>query len=241
MSKSKTNKQLDKHDEKLWADDFDQFIGNLDQSSTVDGAGPSNNLYVGTGNSAANFNVFVNHDADIELGLKIKYRQGNDILPDSVDADGTAHYTAPDGRQVADPAHGVPGPNANRAAWSFDFSVNTGIEGSSNTLDDFDFRIVIESGDGERGVFNLQHVAPGVTPWASANGTGGFADEDGPGGNTAGGSPQISQNSVNLGFGFMQAIFGSDFADAGETYDIQLQAFDGMKMIGLVHDTLVLA
>jgi hypothetical protein len=48
--------------------------------------------------------------------------------------------------------------------WNFDFAVNTGIEGSTNILDDSDFRIVIESGYGERGVFNLQHVSPGVTP-----------------------------------------------------------------------------
>src|SRR5215213_6178181 len=95
-----------------------------------------------------------------------------------------------------------------RASWNFDFSVNTGIGGSTKTLEHFDLRIVIESGDGERGVFNLQHDAPGVTPWNQAGGPGVINDDDGPGpGDVAGGSPQISQNSVNLGFNFMQGIF----------------------------------
>jgi hypothetical protein len=156
MAKRKTNEQLDKHDDKLHAHDFDQFHGNLDQSSTDDGAGPSNNTNVGTGNTAAGYDIFVNHDADIELGLKLHLRNGPDIAPN---LDGT--YDVPSGDQAP-----------NRAKWNFDFSVNTGIEGSTNTLDDFDFRIVIESGDGERGVFNLQHVAPGVTPWLSSNGNG---------------------------------------------------------------------
>jgi hypothetical protein len=113
-------------------------------------------------------------------------------------------------------------------------------QGSTKTLDDFDFRIVIESGDGERGVFNLQHVAPDVTPWQAAGYPEftGFSDDDGPGGNTPGGSPQISQNSVNFGFGFMQTIFGADYNDAGEHYDIQIQAFDGLRLIGVVQDSI---
>jgi hypothetical protein len=120
-----------------------------------------------------------------------------------------------------------------RTSWNFDFSVNTGIEGSTKTLDDFDFRIVVTSGDGEKGVFNLRHDAPGVTPWVGEFGQ--INDDDGVGpGNLPGGSPQISQNSVNLGFGFMQAVFGTDYADAGESYHIELQAFDGLRLIGHV-------
>jgi hypothetical protein len=100
-------------------------------------------------------------------------------------------------------------------------------------LDDFDFRIIIESGDGEQGVFDLQHLGPGDTPWANSPPTGGFGDEDGS-------NPQLSQNSVNLGFGFMQAIFGTDALDAGETYDITLQAFDHGKIVVQVHDHILL-
>jgi hypothetical protein len=200
----KQNAQFDKHDEKLKVKHYDETFGSLDPTSTDDGAGPTGNLTVGTGIPATNFNIFTNHDDNIELGLKIHLRTGPDVAPTSIDVDGTAHYDVPAGDQS-------PG----RAKWNFDFSVNTGIEGSDATLDDFDFRIVIESGDGERGVFNLQHVAPGITPWADGNG-GVINDDDGFGpGNQPGGSAQISQNSVNLGFGFMQAIFGTDYNDAG--------------------------
>jgi len=111
---------------------------------------------------------------------------------------------------------------------------NTGLDGSTKTLDNFDFRITVKSGDGEQGVFDLRHVAPGDTPWSNATNTGGFEDEDGS-------NPQLSQNSVNLGFNFMKAIFGTDALDAGETYDITLQAFDHGKIVAQVHDYLVVA
>jgi hypothetical protein len=216
-------------------DDYD--FGTLDSSSYDDhgtATTSDDEMFFGDGNLPTNYNIVVDTKADIELGLKIHYRQGDDITPITVDADGTAHYEAPAGTQVVDPAHGVSVAHPNRAAWNFDFSVNTGIDGSTNTLDDFDFRIIIESGDGEVGVFDLQHVGPGNTPWVDAALTGGFADEDGS-------NPQLSQNSVNLGFNFLKNIFGTDALDAGETYDIKLQAFDDKgKIVAQVHDTLLL-
>ena len=209
----KLNRKFDQHDDHLKVKDFDRTFGNLDPSSTKDAAGPSNDIFPGTGNSAANFKIFTNHDDNIELGLKIKLFRGADVLPG---ADGG--FDVPDG---ASPLQ------ATRAAWNFDYSVNTGIEGSTQTLDAFDFRIVITSGDGERGVFNLMDVAPGNTPWLHSGGLGGFSDADGL-------NAQVSQGSVNFAFAFMKAIFGADFADAGEHYDIELQAFDGLRLVGQV-------
>jgi hypothetical protein len=221
------NARFDRHDDRLRVDEDDYTtFGSLDPSSTEDGT----YLWVGTGNSATNFNTFVNHEENLELGLKIKYRGGEDILPTTTENDGSENYEVPAG--LAEGSDWA-------AKWSFDFSVNTGINGSDETLDEFDFRIVVTSGDeGERAVFNLDHVSPGVTPWVHRDG-GGFADEDGYGtGQVLGGSPQISQNSVNLGFNFMQEIFGDDYADAGEQYNIQLQAFDGHKLVGIVENTV---
>ncbi len=43
---------------------------------------------------------------------------------------------------------------------------------------------------------------------------------------------------MNLGFAFMQAIFGTDYNDAGEHYDIYLQAFDHNRLIGAVHQSI---
>jgi len=213
----------------------DHSIGTLDQSSYDTKGTPStadDEMFFGDGNKPTNYNISVDSKTDIELGLKIHYRQGADIIPTSVDADGTAHYAVPSGTQVVDPAHDVGVANPNRAAWNFDFSVNTGLNGSTHTLDDFDFRITITSGDGEKGVFDLQHLGPGNTPWGTP--AGGFADEDGS-------NPQLSQNSVNLGFNFLKAIFGADALDAGETYDITLQAFDHHhQIVAQVHDAIVL-
>ena len=212
----------------------DRAIGTLD-SSSYDTKGTAattdDEMFFGDGNLPTNYNISVDSKTDIELGLKIHYRQGVDITPTSVDADGTAHYNVPAGTQVIDPAHGVGSARPDRAAWSFDFSVNTGLDGSTKTLDAFDFRIIITSGDGEQGVFDMNHLAPGNTPWGTL--AGGFADEDGA-------NPQLSQNSVNLGFGFLQTIFGADALNAGETYDIQLQAFDHGKIVAQVHDVLLL-
>ena len=120
-------------------------------------------------------------------------------------------------------------PLANAA---YDFSVNTGLDGSAKTLEDFDCPIIITSGDGEKGVFDLKHIGTGNTPWANEAGQG-FSDEDG-------GNPQLSQNSVNFGFQFLKDIFGADALDAGETYDVKLQAFDHGKIVAQVHDAILL-
>src|SRR5262245_33296639 len=111
-------------------------IGTLDQSSYDTHGTPStadDEMFFGDGNKPTNYNISVDSKTHIELGLKIHYRQGDDITPGSVDSDGTAHYQAPSGTQVVDPVHHVPVANASRAAWNFDFSVNTGLDGSTHT------------------------------------------------------------------------------------------------------------
>ncbi len=223
-------------------DDF--HFGTLDVSS-YDTHGTASTaddeLYFGDGNLPTNFNTAV--DGNVELGLKVHYRQGYDILPTSTDSQGNATYNAPAGMQVVDPAHGVSSANANRAAWNFDFSVNTGLGGSAKTLADYDFRITIADDDGNTQVFELQHVAAGDTPWVNvttgvATGptptAGSFADEDGA-------NAQLSQNSVNFGFAFLKNAFGADALSAGEHYDITLQAFDDKgKIVTQVHDAIFL-
>jgi hypothetical protein len=222
----------------------DHSITTLDPSSYDTKGTPTttdDEMYFGDGNLPTNYNISVDSKTHIELGLKIHYRQGNDITPDSVDADGTAHYTVPDGTQVVDPAHGVSSANTARAAWNFDFSVNTGLDGSTKTLDNFDFRIRIADDDGNVQVFDLQHVSPGVTPWVNVTTGAGATLGALSGDNEDGLNPQLSQDSVNMGFGFLQAAFGPDALSAGEHYDILLQAFDHGKIVAQVHDVLVLA
>jgi len=202
----------------LYGNNNSNYFGALDASSTRDGAGPSTEPYWGSGNSTNNYDVFVNHAKNIELGLKIHEYRGSDVAPV-----GDGDY---------DVAAGASPLNANRSTWNFDYSINTGVEGGHKTLDAFDFRITITSGDAnEVAVLDLIHLGAGNTPFHLVGGglADGFADEDGS-------NAQIAQNSVNLGFGFLKAVFGADFQNAGESYTIKLEAFEGHKLIGVVQE-----
>jgi len=218
----------------------EQAIRTLDDSAYNDNGTPGvpgdDQIFVGTGNQPTNYNVSANHAAGLELGLKIHYRQGADITPTSTEADGTAHYVVPHGTQVADAAHNVGGANANRAAWSFDFSVATDTNNTNaKTLADYDFTITIKDGDGNTQVYDLQHLGAGNTPWQLRGGVGTFADEDGL-------NPELSQNSVNIGFAFLQSAFGPDALSPGKQYTIEIAAFDGATgaLVARADDVLVL-
>ena len=213
----------------------EQGFRTLDTSS-LDGSG---NIFVGTGNTGNNYNVSTNHAAGLELGLKIHYRAGNDIQPLSRDADGTAHYLVPLGLQAIDPAHNVNAASANRVAWSFDYSVDTdATETSGKTLADYNFTITISDGEGNTQIYDLQHLSATNTPWVLRGGPGSsnFGDEETGAGAT---SPTLSQNSVNIGFAFLQAAFGNNLA--GKHFDIQLTATDAVTgaLAASVHDQLV--
>src|SRR4051812_33836104 len=118
--------------------DIVDSFGSVD-ASAVNGT----EMYFGDGNTPANYHLQQNNTLGIELGLKEHYRTGDDILHSSVSADGTASFTVPAGTQVADPAHDVGAANANRAAWNFDYVVDTGLNGATTNLSDFTFKIQV--------------------------------------------------------------------------------------------------
>jgi hypothetical protein len=208
-------------------------------ASSVDGSGE---LYFGGGgNFPTNFNVATVADQDIEIGLKVHYRQGDDIQAVANDGAGTAMYIVPDGPQVVDPAHNVPSAAASKAAWSIDYSVNTGLDGSAATLDDFAFKLLIDT-DPTSGTDYLElHLAPNGTgssgyDWEDALGNAIIPDDDG--------TAQVTQNSQNLGF-YLGAIDADPSTPAHDTYtfgpgqfDIELQAYSGSTLLASVHDTL---
>src|SRR4029079_2679816 len=70
----------------------DHSIGTLDASSfNPHGPGTADDeMFFGDGNRPTNYNISVDSKTHIELGLKIHYRTGDDIIPTSVDSDGTA-------------------------------------------------------------------------------------------------------------------------------------------------------
>ncbi|MEA2874671.1 MAG: large repetitive protein, partial [Hyphomicrobiales bacterium] len=213
----------------------EQGYRTLDGTS-LDGSG---NIFVGTGNTGASYNVSEDHAGGLELGLKVHYRTGDDLQPLSRDVDGTAHYLVPLGTQAIDAAHDVPAGQSNRVAWSFDYSVNTDASGSSGkTLADYNFTITISDGEGHTQIYDLQHLSATNTPWQLRGGPAntGFGDEET---GAAAASPKLSQNSVNIGFAFLQAAFGDNLA--GKHFDIQLTATDAATgaLAATVHDQLV--
>jgi VCBS repeat-containing protein/parallel beta-helix repeat protein len=206
----------------------EQSVRTLDASSLIGG-----NTHFGTGNSGTNYNVSEDHAAGLELGLKLHYRGGDDLTPGTKDTDGTAHYLVPSGTQVADPAHDVPGASATRAAWSLDYSVNTNSTGSSGkALTDYTVTLTISDGTSNKtymldasavaGGGNAQfvNVADGVA----------FGGDEG----TVGLS--LTQNSINLGFGFLSTVFGANLS--GKQFDITLTATDASGAVARVHDVL---
>lgn len=209
--------------------------------AAVQGAGDPQpgKMWFGTGNTATNFNIATLNNQDIELGLKIKFRSGPDIVPTTVDGDGTAHYIAPAGLQTP-----------SRAAWNFDYVVNTAVDGSTSTLSDFTFKMVITQTSPTNVVDTEVFTLNAAThTWLNETFTAGFAGDDftptyaNPNSATVPAMlySQVAGNSVNLGF--LASAFGPVGTStlAGNEYDIQLQAFDDVQLIGVVHDVVTLA
>jgi hypothetical protein len=72
-----------------------------------------NNMYYGTSNPADDWNVVRHEGAQVELGLKIKHRGGDEYAEASIGPDGVATYNVLTGPQATNP---------NRAEWNFDFA-----------------------------------------------------------------------------------------------------------------------
>src|SRR5262249_9478334 len=153
------------------------------------------------------------------------YREGDDILPVSQTADGTATYLVPAGQEVTDPAHDVPRDVANRAAWSLHYSINTGVSGVADspsgpkTLADYYVSLTISDDSGHTQIYDMVNLGPGNTPFVlrgDTTHTAGFADEDGS-------SPYISQNGINIGFDFLKTLFPNTL---GNHFTVTLTATD---------------
>jgi len=198
-------------------------------------------MYFGSGNSPNNYHIEDNHTLGIELGLKEHFRTGNDIAPTSVDANGVANFVVPAGTQVVDPAHGVGSADAGRSAWNFDYVVATGQDGQTTSLSDFTFKLQVTQNGTNTHIFTLDPTTHG---WIDqANPTIGFGGDDFNHPATVGTMTHVAENSVNLGFAPLVSAFGplASSTAAGTTYDIQLEAFKGVQLVGLVQDHVLLS
>jgi hypothetical protein len=189
----------------------------LSHDATVDPSGTSGGeMFFGDGNMPDHYDVARHDGLGIELGLKVHYRTSAEIVPGTTDGNGVTRYTVDAGHQQ-DGVHGMHGDKLDRAAWSFDFAALTGLNGRSETLDDYHFQLKIDV-DPTEGTGYLTFDlggATGNTPWL-AGGTPLIFDEDGS-------NPHISENSVNFGFDFLKSVIDTDPHTAG----IQPYAYGG--------------
>ena len=228
---------------KGWArpDYLDKAMSGKIDASAVKG---TNELFVGSGNTADGFNIVRHEGAGIELALKAKVRQGADYTPSDTNNDGIIEYKVGAGAQDG---------NANRAKWSFDFAVATGLnkQNADKTVNDYKFKAFVDIDPTEKTsylVFEMQKgTAPNLatTPWVlvksdgTLDATAGFSDDDGAA------NAKISQNSVNFGFGFIRDKIDGDPNTAGiqtynftkGTFDIEFKAYDaaGVKELASNH------
>lgn len=119
----------------------------------------SGNLLVGSGIPASGFGIAVNQDAGIELGLGVIYRQGPSVLSVDDYSDGELHFDVASGPQST--ANGSFVNNAARAAWSFNFSVATGLFGSGSGMNDFTIQLLYDVDPGPGTTFRTLTLEPG--------------------------------------------------------------------------------
>jgi hypothetical protein len=89
----------------------------------------------GDGNTVDDWNIVRHEGAQVELGLKVKHRGGDEYDEAYTDGDGVAHYVVAAGSQPGNP---------NRAEWNFDFS---GTDYSPD--DDFTYTLELDLDPGE--------------------------------------------------------------------------------------------
>ena len=113
------------YDHGWWRPDYlDRDLDGLIDPLARDGG----QMYYGSGNTIDDWNIVRHEGAQVELGLKIKHRGGDEYDEAFVDDDGIAHYEVAGGSQI-----GVP----NRAEWNFDFA-------ATDFSPDTDFRYKVQ-------------------------------------------------------------------------------------------------
>jgi hypothetical protein len=220
---------------------WDYSVNDTPDVSAQDPASPGN-LYTGTGIPAVNFGIARNEDAGVELGLQVIYRQGPSVA--STDAngydDGVLDFQVNDGPQST--TNGSFGNNANRAAWNFEYSIATGLNGETTSLDDFTFKLLYDVDPTANVSYKTLTLEAETT--AQAAGQSGFQWRDQDTGfvfiSDDEGTANVTQNSENYAFTFFQAFLTDTYGPTNSfsgpaQFDIQLQAFDGAQMIAQNH------
>jgi hypothetical protein len=208
--------------------------------SAQDPASPGN-LFAGNSIPATGFGTATNSAAGVELGLQIIYRQGPTVLSTDTYADGVLEYEVADGPQST--ANGSFVNNANRAAWSFQPSVATGLGGATTDLGDFTFQLLYDVDPAAGTTYRTLQLQAETTPqgagqsgyeWVDLNTTLAYVSDDE-------GNAYVTQNSQNYAFLYYQFFMlppgyglANNFAGPAR-FDIILQAFSGAQLIARNH------
>ena len=203
--------------------------------SVASSASNNSHLLVGTGIPASGFGLVDRPEVGLELGLQVIYRQGPVVTTADTYNDGVLHFQVNPGTQST--ANGSQVNNANRAAWSFEYSVATGLNGQTTSLSNFDFKLLVDvdpSANTDYHTLEMVSTGTGSTGYVwvddsvPANGAGTLnghpivITDDG-------GTSDVAQNSENYAFNFIQSYltsaYGPSNSFAGPAhFDIVLEA-----------------
>ena len=141
-------------------------------------------------------------------------------------ADGVVEFDVASGPQTPTTSPGFP-PALNRAAWNFDYSVVTGLNGESTKLDDFVFKLLVDIDPTSVTDYQEFTMGPVGTQSANVHWTNQFGDVVVDDRGIAG---EIAQNSRNLAFYDVDHVTPGtqpyDPAFGPGEFDVILEAYD---------------
>jgi hypothetical protein len=188
----------------------------------------------GGGIPADHYGIVRAEGAGVELGLQIHYRNGPTVTTTDDYADGVLLFTVNDGPQST--SNGSSANVANRAAWSFDYSIVTGLNGETTDLSDFTFKFLVDVDPTTAKNYQVFTMAPGGTGSANVHWTNQFGDAVG---DDQGINGVVAQNSRNLAFYDVDhstpLTQPYDPAFGPGQFDIILSAYDGSHLIASNH------
>lgn len=130
-----------------------------DMNGTIDplSQNGSGKMLYGTGNPVDDWNLIRHEGAQVELGLKVKHRGGDEYAESFIDGNGIAHYMVASGTQPGNPL---------RAEWNFDFAAT---DFSPDTSFKYVFELDIDPTAGTQWLTLYSSDAPLDTSTAGGN------------------------------------------------------------------------
>ena len=196
---------------------------------------PNATMLAGSGIPATGFGTAHSVNAGIELGIAAVYRQGPSVASTDDYADGLLHFIVNDGPQST--ANGSSSNHAGRASWNFNYSIATGLDGTTTDLADHTFQLLYDVDPGPGALYRVLTLEP--KSGLPVPGQSGFQWRDPQHGvfiADDAGNIKVTQNSENYAFGLFQTFLASPYGPGNAfsgpaRFDIVLQALDGVQIV----------